>query len=240
MPCSFIGAYPPHPAVAGSTITIILHRAGPSIPRTSDGGLAIDHPLALPPGFRALAGEDDPWEAALRTAALGAATGSLYWNEVQGLYRAAIVFAPDHPLGRTSLAMGPDLLNLGAVALFDALAVLAPPQVPMHLLLPDSLAVDGGRVATLRLAQAPSLDDAASHWAVLGIDVSVDLQAAAPGNTPDRTCLAAEGFGEVTAAELMAHVCRHLLCWADTWREDGGRALAQAVSLRTLRAPAAA
>lgn len=202
--------------------------------------MAIDRPLAFPPGFRALSGEGDPWEAALQTAALGAEAGSVFWNEAQGLCRAAIVFAPDRPLGRAGLLMGPGILDLGALALFDALAVLAPPQVPMHLLPPDGLAVDGGRVATLRLAQAPSLDDAAPHWAVLGIDVSVDSQAASPGETPDRTCLAAEGFGEVAAAELTAHLCRHLLCWIDAWREDGARALAHAVSLRTLHAPAAA
>lgn len=181
---------------------------------------------------------------------MGAEAGSIFWAEAQGRCHAAFVFAADRPLGRAGLSLGSGLLDLGALALFDALAVLAPPQIPMHLLPPDGLAVDGGRVATLCLARAPSVggevpngdvsDLRAPKWAILGIEVAIDLQSDAPGETPDRTCLAAEGFGDVTAGDLLAHLCRHMLCWVDAWRDDGSGALAQAVSLRTLGAKAVA
>ena len=62
---------------------------------------------------------------------------------LQGRCRAAFVFAPDQPLSAGLL------LNLGALALFDAVAVLAPPQVPVRLAPPDGLAVDGGRMQSI-------------------------------------------------------------------------------------------
>jgi hypothetical protein len=201
-----------------------------STPQLSNGGPAID-PLVLPPGFRACPGGGDPWAAALRGAAQGAAPGSVFVNGAQGRCRAAFLFAPDRPLGET------ELLNLGVLALFDALAVLAPPQVPVHVVPPDGLAVDGGRVATLRAARAAALADAVPNldvpdWAVLGIDVAIDLQASAPGERPDQTCLAEEGFGDIAPADVLTHMSRHLLGWIDAWQEQGGAALQREVSLR--------
>jgi BirA family transcriptional regulator, biotin operon repressor / biotin---[acetyl-CoA-carboxylase] ligase len=157
---------------------------------------------------------------------MGAEPGSVFWNDAQGRCRAVFVFAPDRPLAAGLV------LDLGALALFDAIAALAPPQIPVHLLPPDGLAVDGGRVATLRMAEAPAAIGAIPDWAVLGLDVAVNTGAAAPGETPDQTCLAEEGFGDVTSADLLVHMSRHLLGWLDLWREDGAAALARAVAQR--------
>jgi BirA family biotin operon repressor/biotin-[acetyl-CoA-carboxylase] ligase len=140
------------------------------------------------------------------------------------------VFTPDRPFDGADL-----LLKLGALALFDAVAVLAPPQVPVHILAPDGLAVDGGRVATLRAAQPTCHADAIPDWAVLGIDVAVGPQEGAPGDTPDRTSLAEEGFGNVTPADELTHMSRHLLGWIDSWQQHGGAALQREVAPRTLR-----
>jgi BirA family biotin operon repressor/biotin-[acetyl-CoA-carboxylase] ligase len=182
----------------------------------------------LPPGFRALSGEGDAWRIALRAAALGAEPGDVFFEGAHGRCCAAFVFAPDRPLGD-----GGCMLDLGALALFDAVAVLASPQVPVHILRPDGLAVDGGRVATIRTAIAPSGAGAIPEWAVLGIDVAIQGGTAAPGETPDQTCLMEEGFGDVTAADVLMHTSRYLLGWLDEWREGGAAALAQAVALRT-------
>ena len=152
----------------------------------------------------------------------------MFWDGAHGRCRAAFVFAPDRPLGAASL-----ILDLGALALFDAIAVLAPPQTPVHIIPPDGLAVDGGRVATLRTAEAPSLTGAIPEWAVLGIDVAVDAEASAPGETPGQTCLTEEGFGDITPADVLVHTCRHLLGWLDAWREDGAASLARVVAQRT-------
>lgn len=203
-----------------------------STPRTP-GGPAIDRTLVLPPGFRACPGDGDPWAAALRGAE-AAAPGSVFWDGTQGRCRAAFLFAPDRPLGEA------DLLNLGALALFDAMAVLAPPQVPVHVVPPDGLAVDGGRVAALRAALPAAQAGGVPDWAVLGIDVAVNLHARAPGETPDRTCLAEEGFGDIAPDDLLTHMSRHLLGWIDAWQEHGGAALAREVSLRLPHGAAAA
>ena len=190
--------------------------------------LVIDDVLALPPGFRAMPATDDPWVAALHAAALDGEPGSVFWTDAQGWCRAAYVLAPDRPLHG-----GGEVLDLGALALFDALAALAPPQVPMHLIVPDGLAVDGGRVATLRVETAAAAPGAVPAWAVLGIDVAVDRSTGAPGDQPDQTCLHEEGFGDVTAADVLTHTCRHLLSWLDAWGQDGPASLARVVARRT-------
>ena len=217
-----------------SGIYDVLSSDGPPC-RTSYGGIAIDDPLALPPGFRALSGGPNPWDAALKAVALDADPGSVFWDGAHGRCRAAFVFAPDRPLGGGRL-----VLDLGVLALFDALAVLAPPQTPLHIVRPDGLAVDGGRVASLRVAVAPSLPDAVPDWVVLGLDVAVEGGAASPGDTPGQTCLHEEGFGDVAPADVLMHTCRHLLGWLDVWRQDGAAALAQVVAQRTARAAVAA
>lgn len=206
-------------------LTILCAETASSTPRTPNGGFAID-PLVLPPGFHACPGDGDPWVAALRGAAQGEAPGTVFCDGTQGRCRAAFLFAPDRPLAEA------DLLNLGALALFDAVAVLAPPQVPVHILLPDGLAVDGGRVAALRAALSAAQAGGVPDWAVLGIDVAVNLQASAPGETPDQTCLAEEGFGDIAPADVLTHMSRHLLGWIDAWQEQGGAALRREISLR--------
>ena len=171
---------------------------------------------------------------------MGAEPGSVFFDGSAGRCQAAFVFTPDRPFDGLNL-----LLNLGALALFDAVAVLAPPQVPVHILAPDGLAVDGGRVATLREAEALARKDAIPDWtipdwAVLGIDVAVGLQEGVPGETPDRTSLMEEGFGDVTPADVLTNMSRHLLGWIDAWQQHGGAMLQREVALRTLRATVAA
>ncbi len=195
--------------------------------------------LALPPGFGALPCGNDPWAAAMHGAAAGDDPGSIRWDHADGVLRLAIVLAPDRPMQDAGPVAG-----LGALALFDALATLAPPQVPMHLLardglVPDGLAVDGARVAAIRAAMAPALPDAVPDavpdWAVLGFEVALQARTAEPGATPDRTSLHEEGFGDVTAADVLVNTLRHLLVWLDAWGQDGAAALAPATLQRMMR-----
>jgi len=145
------------------------------------------------------------------------------------------VLAPDRALDDSGV-----VLHLGTLALFDAIAVLAPPQTPMHIIPPDGLAVDGGRVATIRATQAVVRPGDVPEWAVLSIDLAAGVSSSDPGDRPDQTSLLEEGFGEVTSAEVLTHVSRHLLSWVDVWLQDGDAALAQAVALRsTMRTLAA-
>lgn len=191
--------------------------------------------LALPPGFCVVPCGNDPWAAAVLGAAAGDDPGCIRWNHADGVLRFAIVLAPDRPMQDAGLVAA-----LGALALFDALATLAPPQVPMHLLArdglaPDGLAVDGARVAAVLTALAPALPGAVPDWAVLGFEVALQAGSAEPGATPDRTSLHEEGFGDVTAADVLVNTLRHLLVWLDAWGQDGAAALASATLQRLPR-----
>ena len=178
--------------------------------------------LMLPPGFLAIPAADDLWPLALAAAAAGE-PGSVFWDGSAGCCRAAFVFEPDRSIDAGAL------LDLGLLALFDAIALLAPPRLPLTIALPDRLMVDGATVATLRAAIGPGL---VPTWAVLGLDVAVDLQGPSPGERPDRTCLAEEGFGAVTPAQVLEYTSRSLLGWIDAWREEGPAILARTVAQR--------
>lgn len=200
----------------------------------------MDDMLALPPGFGVLPCGNDPWAAAMHGAAKGDDPGSIRWDYLDGVLRLAIVLAPDRPMQDAGPVAG-----LGALALFDAVATLAPPQVPIHLLArdglapdglaPDGLAVDGGRVATIRAALTPALPGEVPDWAVLGFEIALQASTAEPGATPERTSLHEEGFGDVTAADVLVNTLRHLLVWLDAWGQDGAAALAPATLQRMTR-----
>ncbi len=187
---------------------------------------------ALPPGFAAVPGGLDAWDAAVCGAEAGDDPGCVRWSFAKGTLRVAVVLAPDRPM--------PDcgaIVALGALALFDALATLAPPQVPIHLLPPAGLAVDGGQVATVRAVMAPATSDAAPDWAVLGWEIVLQAGDAEPGRTPDRTSLHEEGFGDVTADDILVNSLRHLLVWLDAWAQDGAAALDPALRQRMAPQP---
>jgi BirA family biotin operon repressor/biotin-[acetyl-CoA-carboxylase] ligase len=153
----------------------------------------------------------------------------LYWNGADGRCQAAVVLAPHR-------AVEPGLLlDLGLLALFDALAVLAPPQMPLAVQRPDGITVDGARAATVRAVEGDGAD-----WAVLGFDVAIRSGHAAPGEMPDHTCLVEEGFGDIAPAELLEHWCRHLLGWVDAWLDDGAGPLSRAVDQRAAQGRGAA
>jgi biotin-(acetyl-CoA carboxylase) ligase len=198
----------------------------------AEWSLAITEMPALPPGFAAIPGTGDAWDAAVRGAGTGDDPGSVRWRFAEGTMHIAVVLAPDRPIQDA----GP-IVALGALALFDALATLAPPQVPIQLLPPDGLAVDGGRVATVRAAMAAGSSDMSPEWAVLGWEITVQASDAEPGRRLDRTSLHEEGFGDVTADDILVNSLRHLLVWLDAWGEDGIAALAPALRQRMAQQP---
>ena len=157
------------------------------------------------------------------------------WLHVDGTLRFAVVLAPDRPMPDPGVVS-----NLGSLALFDAMAALAPPQVPVHLTPPGGLSVDGAQVAAVRSTLAPSTAGEVPEWAVLGFEVDVSGHAADPGGAPDRTSLHEEGFGDVTAADVLVNTLRHLLMWMDAWGQDGPAALEPALRGRTAHEAVAA
>lgn len=176
---------------------------------------------ALPPGFHAAPRTPHPFAAALACARAGGDPGTVFWTDAAGAIDAAIVLTPDRPLP-------PDALHaLAMLALHDAVATMAPPQVPLHVTPAGALIVDGAQAGQVRTEQAPGETPA---WAVLGVAVAVAPLPGDPGHTPGRTSLAEEGFEAPTPAEILVQTCRHLLLWIDAWQDEGAPVLR-----RTLR-----
>ena len=186
--------------------------------------------VTLPPGFElAASAGPDPFAAAATDAVSGADPGRVHWTGPGARCAAAVVLAPDKPVTAETLR------HLALLALYDALATVAPPQTPIDLVPPHTVLLDGARVGEVRTAQATTA--ATPQWAVAGFSVSMWSEAPDPGATPDDTCLAEEGFGDVSAADLLGCFCRHLLVWVDAWHDEGAPGLARAVSGR-VRVPA--
>ena len=128
------------------------------------------------------------------------------------------MLAPNRPIRQATLR------DLGLVALYDALATLAPPQTPIHLAPPATVLIEGARAAILTTQQA----EAHPTWAIIAFDVAIAPLGDNPGLTPDQTSLLEEGFGDVLSADLIAQFCRHLLVWIDTWQGEGPAPVEQA------------
>jgi len=177
------------------------------------------HP-ALPPGFSDHP-SPAPMAAAMAHAHDDADPGMLFWSGADGRCRAAVLLAPDR-------AIAPETLrHLGLVALHDALATLAPPQVPIRIVPPGAIFVDGASAAGVATQQA---DGQPPAWAIIGIDVAVAPRGGDPGHRPDETSLQDEGFGDTAAPDVLAQFCRHLLVWIDAWQESGAELLGRSVA----------
>ena len=180
-------------------------------------------PALLPPGFRAFETSAEPFAQAAAYGQADGAPGSIFCRLLDGRGEAAVLLTPDEPVAAETLTA------LGQLALFDALAVLAPPQRPIEIGRDGWLLLDGGQVAQVQVAIGAGTPP---DWAVLGIGVAVGAGARPPGEAPGQTCLAEEGFGDAGWPELLGQFCRHLLAWIDRWREDGAAGLDQAVAQR--------
>jgi stage V sporulation protein SpoVS len=180
----------------------------------------VHKPLVLPPGFNALP-SPQPWQAALAAAAADAAPGTLLHAPLGGLLDAALILAPDRPLGDGTM------LQLASMAVRDAVAAVIPPENTVTIAAPGVLAVNRGDVATIAVASGPVLPDGAPAWLVLGFTVRVALRLEAPGVTPWQTDLAEEG-AETSAAALLEAICRHLLAGFDLLQDVGEAAVARA------------
>lgn len=174
---------------------------------------------SFPPLFR---GEEaarglDPMARAIAQASLGTDPGLIVWRADSGVLSAALVLAPEEPLGS---AMGAVLA--AALGLGDALGALAPPEVAVHYDWPGGLRVNGGRCGAIRAAASTADPAAEPDWLVVGFEIRfLPLSEDAPGEDPDRTALVMEGCGEVEPVQLLESWSRHTLSWINRLGDDG-------------------
>ncbi|MEP4249242.1 biotin/lipoate--protein ligase family protein [Tateyamaria sp.] len=158
---------------------------------------------------------DDPFRLACAAADAGCDAGLVVYDLAPDILRAAIVFAPDVPLGQAAA-----ILPICGVGFQNALGVLAPPEVGVHLGWNGDLFVNGGRCGALRMAAKGQVNDE-PDWVVVSLSLTLWPADDETGQTPDITSLYAEGCAEVGAIELLEAWVRHALVGINTWADDG-------------------
>ncbi len=131
--------------------------------------------------------------------------------------RAAVVLAPEAALGR---ALG--VFLAAPLALGEALAALAPPEVAIHHRWPGGMLVNGAACGRARVAAATADPAAVPDWLVLGVEMPFLPPAGLEGGErPGETFLYAEGCGEVTPVDLLESWSRHQLLWISRFVDEG-------------------
>lgn len=157
----------------------------------------------------------DPFAMACAAADAGCDAGLVIFDLAPDQLRAAIVFAPDVVLSQ-AVAM----LPICGVGLQNALGVLAPPEVGIHLGWDGTIYVNGGRCGALRMAAAGG-PDFEPDWLVMALTLSLWPGTEETGLTPDQTALYAEGCAEVDAVTLLEAWVRHTLVGINAWSDNG-------------------
>ena len=190
--------------------------------------------LDLPPLFRLISLREAGDAFAHASGVAGeAGAGTIVHVGRFDLAEFAVVLEPDEPLRTARLA-----LYAGLVALADALAAHAPPELPITFDWPDGVRVDGGLVGGGRLAWPESAnEDETPEWLVFAAMIrTVAMGENDPGLYPLSTALEDEGFGEFGSDRLMEGFARHLMTVLDAWQEHGFREVAKGY-LPRLRPP---
>jgi len=177
---------------------------------------------SFPPLFSGLpvTGVTDPFDKACAQALLGCEAGLVVYNLGANSLRAALVLAPEVPLG-DAVAM----LPLCGVGFQNALGALAPPEVAVHLDWEGGIFVNGAACGTLRMAASHADPEARPEWIVVGIEIPLWPETDRPGENPGETTLYAEGCVDVDASALLESWARHTLVGINRWEEDGAEPL---------------
>lgn len=165
-------------------------------------------------------------DALARAVALAPSRGAglLCWTRSLARLEAAVVLEPDRPLR----AARPAILA-AASALAESLAAFAPPEIPVAVRWPASVAVNLAEAATLRLAAPEGVGEReVPGWLAVGVEVRLAFPPGRdPGLVPHLTSLEEEGFGTLAADDLLAAWARHLMGALYDWTADGMPALAE-------------
>lgn len=176
--------------------------------------------LAFPPLLWGEAVSTDAFDHACQRALLGCDAGLVAYRVNASVAQAALVFAPEVPLAK-AMAM----LPLCGVGFQNALGVMAPPEVAVHLDWDGGIRVNGAACGRFRTMASTADPAAVPDWLVIGFTLPLIPASDRPGDTPDQTSLYAEGCAEVSPYALIEAWARHSLNWINRWDEEGSRAL---------------
>lgn len=182
--------------------------------------------LDLPPVFRevALRESGNAFQHAQEIAAESGA-GTLVWVGRFDLVEFAVVLEPDEPLVAARRA-----LYAGLAALADALAVHAPPEMPLYYDFPATLMFNHGLIGGGQLAwPANASEKERPDWLVFGAMVRMHvMDNLEPGERAPFASLEEEGFDDVAAVTLVESFSRHLMTHMDEWQNNGFAKVARA------------
>lgn len=168
----------------------------------------------------AVSGGTDPFAKACAMAALGCDGGTVIHNLQADKMRVAMVFAPEVAL-EAAMAM----LPVCALGFQNALGVLAPPEVAVHLTWAGDIMVNGASCGRLQVAAATDDATAVPDWLVVGWQLTIYQTGESPGDNPDVTALYEEGCADVDPLHLLESWSRHTLVWINQWGDAGSAAI---------------
>jgi hypothetical protein len=182
--------------------------------------------LNLPPVFRAISLREagDAFTHAQKIAPKEGA-GTIVWVGRFDLVEFAVVLEPAEPLVAARRA-----IYAGLAALADALAVHAPPEVPLYYEFPASLKFDNALAGGGQLAwPVGAKENERPDWLVFGAMVRTHvLDTREPGERPNLVGLDQEGFDELGGGQLVESFARHLMVHMDDWENNGFAGIAKA------------
>jgi BirA family transcriptional regulator, biotin operon repressor / biotin---[acetyl-CoA-carboxylase] ligase len=175
---------------------------------------------SFPPLMTGLAtGPANPFVVACAEAEKGTDSGLLAWSVSPERLRAALVLAPEMPLGKAMAAF-----CACAVGFQNALGTLAPPETAVHLDWAGGLRLNGGHVGGLRVAASTRDAQTEPDWLTIALELTLQPpDTLEPGQTPDWTALINEGCGDIDPIHLLEAWSRHSLIWINELEDAKGR-----------------
>lgn len=171
---------------------------------------------------------DSAVDEARRRALQGAEEGTLVWAQEQTAARdgfgrprpsprghlyGCLILRPEHPA-----VVALQLNYVAVIGLGLTIAELASPMTELRYRWPNAVLLNNARTGDVVLEPGPTVAGV-FEWLLLGFTVNVKDHPETSG--PGETCLAAEGSGEVTVAELLDGFSRHFLSWINRWADGG-------------------
>jgi biotin-(acetyl-CoA carboxylase) ligase len=191
--------------------------------------------LDLPPLFQEVAlRESGNAFAHAQAIAVESGAGTLTWVGRFDLVEFAVVLEPDEPLVSARRA-----IYAGLAALADALAVHAPPEIPLHYEFPASLMFNYGLAGGGQLAWPPNAKEKdRPDWLVFGAMIRTHIMDnLEPGERANAVSLEEEGFEDIGGGALVESFSRHLMMHMHEWQTNGFAKVAESYLSRVPAEP---